>query len=308
MEITTPKRVIALGFFDGVHLGHGALLRRAVELAKERNAIPAAHTFADHPSTLVSHTQTPLLSTPEDRAYLMKSLYGIQEVTVAPFDEHMMNMPWDVFITDCLVGELNACGVVVGHDHRFGYKGEGTPEKLKALCGELGLACGVVEKVTLDGKTVSSTYIRSLVEKGDMETASRFLAHPHLIHGKVRHGKGLGKNLGFPTVNIAPADGIVIPAYGVYASKVTLEDGKSYQAATNIGIRPTIADGNAVSIEAFLLDFSGDVYGQAVNLELYRHLRGERRFDSLDALRQEVAKNAQQTRDHFAGAATPDDP
>lgn len=293
------KRVIALGFFDGVHRGHGALLKRTVELAKERSAIPAAHTFSDHPSTLVSHTKTPLLSTPEDRAYLMKSLYSIQEVTIAPFDEHMMSMPWHVFVTDCLVGELNACGVVVGHDHRFGYKGEGTPEKLQALCHELGIACAVVDKVTLDGRTVSSTYIRSLVEKGDMETARRFLAHPHLIRGKVRHGKGLGKNLGFPTVNIAPADGILIPAYGVYASKVTLEDGKSYQGATNIGIRPTIADGNAVSIEAFLLDFKGDVYGQTVGLELYHRLRGERHFDSLEALRQEVVKNAQQTRDYF---------
>lgn len=297
------KRVIALGFFDGVHLGHGALLKRTVELARERNAIPAAHTFADHPSTLVSHTKTPLLSTPEDRAYLMKSLYSIQEVTIAPFDERMMNMPWHVFVTDCLIGGLDACGVVVGHDHRFGYRGEGTPEKLQALCRELGIACAVVDKVTLDGRTVSSTYIRSLIEDGDMEAARRYLAHPHLIRGTVRHGKGLGKNLGFPTVNITPADGILIPAYGVYASKVTLEDGKSYQAATNIGTRPTIEDGNAVSIEAFLLDFQGDVYGQTVGLELYHRLRGERRFDSLEALRQEVVKNARQTRDHFAKAA-----
>lgn len=301
------KRVVALGFFDGVHRGHGALLRRTVELAEEWNAVPAAHTFADHPSTLVSHTQTPLLSTPDDRAYLMKSLYGIQDVAIAPFDEPMMNMPWHIFVTDCLIDKLNACGVVVGHDHRFGYKGEGTPEKLQNLCADLGIACAVVEKVTLDGKTVSSTLVRSLLEAGDAETANRYLAHPHLIRGKVRHGKGLGKNLGFPTVNIVPADGILIPAYGVYASKVTLEDGKSYLAATNIGTRPTIEDGNAVTIEGFLLDFQGDVYGQTVNLELYRRLRGERRFDSLEALRQEVAKNAQQTRDHFAGVVSPAD-
>lgn len=301
MEKTTQKKVIALGFFDGVHLGHGALLKRTVELAKALNAVPTAHTFAAHPSTLVTHKPTPLLSTPEDRAYLMKSLYGIQEVIAAPFDREMMTMPWEDFVTGYLVGGLNCVGVVVGHDYRFGYKGEGTPERLKDLCGKLSLACEVVEKVALDGRTVSSTYIRSLVEAGDMETACRYLAHPHLLSGEVRHGKGLGKTLGFPTVNISPAPGILIPAYGVYASQVTTQDGKTYLAATNIGVRPTVSDGEQVTVEGFLLDFDGDVYGQRVRLELSHRLRGERRFQSLEDLRREVQKNAQETREYFAG-------
>lgn len=304
MEKTTQKKVIALGFFDGVHLGHGALLKRTVELAKALNAVPTAHTFAAHPSTLVTHKPTPLLSTPEDRAYLMKSLYGIQEVIAAPFDREMMTMPWEDFVTGYLVGGLNCVGVVVGHDYRFGYKGEGTPERLKDLCGKLSLACEVVEKVALDGRTVSSTYIRSLVEEGDMETARRYLAHPHLLRGSVRHGKGLGRTLGFPTVNIVPAEGILLPAYGVYATKVTLEDGRSYPAATNVGVRPTVEDEKRVTVEAFLLDFQGDVYGQRVSLEFYRRLRGERRFDSLEDLRREVMKNAHQTREYFEGTGT----
>lgn len=304
MEMTTQKKVIALGFFDGVHLGHGALLKRTVALAETLNAVPAAHTFAAHPSTLVTHQPTPLLSTPEDRAHLMKSLYGIQEVIVAPFDEGMMTMPWETFVTDYLIGGLHCAGVVVGHDYRFGYKGEGTPARLKELCAQAHVACEVVEKVTLDGRTVSSTYIRSLVEAGDMETAARYLAHPHLLRGSVRHGKGLGRKLGFPTVNIVPAEGILLPAYGVYATKVTLEDGKTYPAATNVGVRPTVEDEKQVTVEAFLLDFQGDVYGQTVSLEFYRRLRGERRFDSLEALRQEVMKSAQQTREYFAGEKT----
>lgn len=304
MEKTTQKKVIALGFFDGVHLGHGALLKRTVELAKALNAVPTAHTFAAHPSTLVTHKPTPLLSTPEDRAYLMKSLYGIQEVIAAPFDREMMTMPWEDFVTGYLVGGLNCVGVVVGHDYRFGYKGEGTPSRLKALCAKLSIACEVVEKVTLDGRTVSSTYIRSLVEEGDMETARRYLAHPHLLRGSVRHGKGLGRTLGFPTVNIVPAEGILLPAYGVYATKVTLEDGRSYPAATNVGVRPTVEDEKRVTVEAFLLDFQGDVYGQRVSLEFYRRLRGERRFDSLEDLRREVMKNAHQTREYFEGTGT----
>ena len=299
------KKVIALGFFDGVHLGHGALLKRTVELAEKLDAIPAAHTFAQHPSTLLSLEPTPLLSTPEDRAYLMKKLYGIREVIAAPFDREMMTMPWEAFVTDHLIRGLDCVGVVVGHDYRFGYKGEGTPSRLKELCAKLSIACEVVDKVTLDGRTVSSTYIRSLVEAGNMETAGRYLAHPHLIRGSVRHGKGLGRTLGFPTVNIVPPEGILLPAYGVYASKVTLEDGESYPAATNIGVRPTVEDGERVTIEGFLLDFQGDVYGQTVTLELFHRLRGERRFDSLEELRCEVMKNADQTRDYLAGTLSP---
>lgn len=294
-------RVIALGFFDGVHMGHGALLKRTVELAKTLDAVPAAHTFAQHPSTLLSREPAPLLSTPEDRAYLMKSLYGIREVIAAPFDEEMMTMPWETFVVDYLIRRWSCAGVVVGHDYRFGYKGEGTPARLKELCAAHSIACEVVDKVTLDGRTVSSTYIRSLVEEGDMEAARRYLAHPHLLSGEVRHGKGLGKTLGFPTVNISPAPGILIPAYGVYASQVTTQDGKTYLAATNIGVRPTVSDGEQVTIEGFLLDFDGDVYGERVRLELYHRLRGERRFHSLEDLRQEVLKNAQQTREYFAG-------
>lgn len=294
-------RVIALGFFDGVHRGHGALLKRTVELAQALNAVPAAHTFAQHPSTLLSRSPVPLLSTPEDRAYLMKSLYGIREVIAAPFDKEMMTMPWETFVVDYLIRRWNCVGVVVGHDYRFGYKGEGDPRKLKELCAAHSIACEVVDKVTLDGRTVSSTYIRSLVEAGDMETACRYLAHPHLLSGEVRHGKGLGKTLGFPTVNISPAPGILLPAYGVYASKVTTQDGKTYLAATNIGVRPTVSDGEQVTVEGFLLDFDGDVYGQRVRLELSHRLRGERRFQSLEDLRREVQKNAQETREYFAG-------
>lgn len=293
------KRVIALGFFDGVHLGHGALLEQTVALAGELDAVPVAHTFAQHPSALLGGRPVPLLSTVQDRAWLMKRLYGVEEVISAPFDEHMMTMPWQEFITQYLRRELGCVGVVAGQDHRFGYRGEGTAEKLMALCGQEGLACRIVDKVTLDGRVVSSTYIRSLVEEGDMEAARRYLAHPHLIRGAVRHGKGLGGKLGFPTVNIIPPEEVLLPAYGVYASKVILEDGTVCLSATNVGVRPTVEDSPRVTVEGFLLDFQGDLYGQTVALELYHRLRGERRFDSLDALRQEVMKNARETREYF---------
>ncbi len=293
------KKVIALGFFDGVHLGHGALLRRAVRRAAELDAVPAACTFDIHPEQVIFGREVPILSTPAERADLMTRLYGIQEVLVAHFDQEMMEMPWDSFIADYLVQERQVCHVVVGHDYRFGYRGEGTPEKLKILCEKLKIGCDVVPKVTLDGVTVSSTYIRSLVAQGELERACRFLGHPHCLSGQVAHGKGLGRSLGFPTGNLPIPPGVLIPGHGVYSSKVVLADGKTYLAATNIGVRPSLRDGDHVTVESFLLDFQGDLYGEKVRLELFSRLRRERAFDSLEELTAEVARNAEQVRAYF---------
>lgn len=297
----TRGRVIALGFFDGVHRGHGALLRKTAERAEELGAAPAACTFDAHPEAVILGRPQPLLSTPADRGELMRRYYGIREVIVAHFDRRMMTMPWEAFVTDFLVGEQGARWLVAGHDYHFGYRGEGDPEKLRALCQRLGMGCDVIGKVTLDGITVSSTYIRTLVAQGEMERACLFLGHPHVLRGRVRHGKGLGSTLGFPTVNLTLEPSILTPAHGVYASKVYLPGGGCCLAATNIGIRPTVRDGDGVTVESFLLDFQGDLYGREVCLELYRRLRPERAFPSLEDLRQEVMKNAAETREYFEG-------
>lgn len=293
------KRVVALGFFDGVHLGHGALLRKTVETARTLGATPSACTFDVHPDTVIFGKPQPLLSTLADREALMKDLYGVEELMVAHFDQKMMTMPWDSFVTDYLVGELGAIHVVAGHDYRFGYKGEGNPEKLKDLCQKLGLGCDIVPKVTLEGQTVSSTYIRSLLAAGETEKACRFLGHPHVLTGKVVHGKGLGRKLGFPTVNLALPNHLLIPAYGVYAAKVKLPSGREIGAATNIGLRPSVHDGGGVTVESFLLDFSGDLYQETLTLELFHHLRWEKSFSSLEELTAEVLKNAGQVKDYL---------
>lgn len=298
--MTEKKRVIALGFFDGVHMGHGALLALCAKRAKELDAVPAAFTFDLHPSALIpGKTPVPLLTTPDDRRGLMERLYGIREVIVAHYDDHMMKTPWRQFVTDFLIRDHSAVHLVVGHDFHFGYKGEGDPQKLQALCAELGLGCDVVPKVELEGITVSSTYIRSLMEEGNMDRALRFLGHPHVLTCRVAHGKKLGSTLGFPTVNLTFAPGLLIPAYGVYACKAVFENGNSRIAVTNVGTRPTVQDGNAVTAEGFLLDFDGDLYGQKVRMEFYSYLRAERKFASLEELRTEVMRNAQQTRDYF---------
>lgn len=293
------KRIIALGFFDGVHLGHGALLRRVSQLAAQWWAVPAAVTFDTHPTNLILKSPMPLLTSPSDRADLMMRYYGIREVIIAHFDRRMMELPWREFVTDYLVGEHGAIHLVVGHDHHFGYRGEGTPEKLKALCGELGLGCDIIPKVERDHVTISSTYIRTLIAQGELELANAFLGHPHTLTDTVAHGKKLGSTLGFPTVNLRFQPGVLVPAHGVYAAKVYFENGDSRMAVTNIGVRPTVDDGDRVTVEGFILDFDGDLYGKTVRMELYKRLRGEEKFPSLEALRAEVLRNAEQTRAYF---------
>ncbi len=296
------KRVIALGFFDGVHLGHGALLRRVAEEAAAVGAVPAVVTFDPHPENLILKAPVPLLSAPGDRAELMRRYYGIQDVIVARFDERMMRMGWEEFITGYLAEELGAVHLVAGHDFHFGYKGEGNPDRLRAKCAELGLGCDIIPAVVRDQITVSSSYIRSLVAQGELERANQFLGHPHTLSDTVAHGKRLGSVLGFPTVNLRFAPGVLIPAHGVYVTKVYFENGESRPAVTNVGVRPTVDDGDAVTVEGFILDFDGNLYGQRIRMEFYRRLRGERKFPTLEALRAEVMQNVQQTRAFFEAA------
>ena len=293
------KRVIALGFFDGVHKGHGALLRRAAEIADTMGIIPAAFTFDAHPTQVILGQSSPLLTTPTERADLMRRLYGIRDVIVARFDNEMMHLNWQDFVTELLVKDHGAVHLVVGHDYRFGYRGEGTPEKLKELCVQLGIGCDIIPPVEVDGIRISSSYIRTLVAQGEVERAMDFLGHPHTLTDQVRHGKKIGTRLGFPTMNLQIPAGNVIPAFGVYATRVWVDD-KAYIAATNVGVRPTVGDDRPVTVEGSLLDFSGDLYGKTVRMEFYRRIRPEQKFDSLDALRTQIAQDTQQVCAYFS--------
>ena len=293
------KRVIALGFFDGVHLGHGALLRRVGEIARQEGHIPAALTFDHHPKDFIPGAEhVPLINTPMDREELMHRLYGIRQVMVLPFDEHTREMPWREFVTRLLVERYQAAHLVAGHDYHFGYRGEGDPERLRALCRELGIGCDIIGRVELDGVTVSSTYIRGLIQAGDMERAARFLGHPHTLSGPVVHGKGLGRTIGIPTSNLIVPQGVLMPAFGVYATRVWIE-GRGYLAVTNVGVRPTVENTDRVTVEPWILDFDGDLYGQNIRVEFCRQLRPERKFPSIDALKAAILENARQTRAYF---------
>lgn len=295
------KTVIALGFFDGVHRGHGALLRKAAERAGELNAAPAVFTFDRSPKEFVTGKPVLLINSNDDRRDIIRRVYGIQRVIFAPFDREMMTMPWQDFITELLVKQYGAVHLVAGHDYRFGHKNEGTVERLREKCRELGLGCDIIPKVELEGITVSSTYIRTLLEQGDVERAVLFLGHPHCLSQTVRHGQRLGRTIGIPTVNLAVPAHVLTPERGVYITRAFLPDGRSCPGVTNVGTRPTVTEGDTVSVETYLLGFDGDLYGQTVRLDFYKRLRGEVKFPSLEALRQEILRNVAETEAYFAG-------
>ena len=284
------KYLFALGFFDGVHLGHQALLKECCALATEMNCGTAAITFENHPKSLFAGP-VPLISTVRDRQQLLHR-YGIAQVHTYPVTPEVMGMPWEAFLEELL--EKGAAGFVCGDDFHFGRKGEGNPQKLAEFCEARGLPCRIVSEQTLDGKRISSTRIRAKIEEGNMESATRLLGHPHTLTGTVIHGKHLGSRLGFPTANLLLPEGTVTPKFGVYACRAIV-DGIPYPAVTNVGTRPTV-EGSGITVEPWILDFSGDLYGREIGLEFYYFLRPEMRFPDLESLRQEIFRNAQQTR------------
>lgn len=286
--------IFALGFFDGVHLGHQALLAACRELAKETDCRAGVVTFLNHPDAMVHGLAPRLINTADDRRRLI-CRYGIDNIWELPFDRNLMQMPWQDFFA--LLLQNGAAGLVCGSDFRFGYRGEGTADKLAQACADAGIQCRVINQQMFRGIRVSSTHIRALMEQGQMEQAVDFLGHPHLLTGQVVAGRQLGRTLGIPTANLRLPEHCVVPAFGVYACKCQI-NGKEHIAVTNVGTRPTV-QGHHVTVEPWILDFEGDLYGKELSLEFYCLLRPERRFPSLTDLREEILKNAQQTRKFF---------
>ena len=292
------RRAIALGFFDGVHIGHGALLRKTTERAKELGITPSVLSFDVHPDKLVFGKDVPLINSALSREEIIRRCYGINEMVFLHFDKRIMHMPWQDF-ADTIIRELGLAWIVVGHDFCFGYRGEGTAEKLKAYCEGKGLGCDIIQAVTLDGRIVSSTYIRTLIADGDMEQAARYLGHPHTLQDTVHSGYHLGTKLGAPTINMSFPEGVIVPRHGVYAARVFLEDGSSHIAVANIGVRPTVSDGQRVNVESHLLEFNGNLYGRQARVEFYKFLRPEKKFDDYEALSAQIRSDAVEARAYF---------
>ncbi len=294
-------RAVALGFFDGVHLGHQALLRRTAERAEGLGLAPALLTFDRSPREFVTGTPVPLLTTVQERSRAARELFPGMDVIAAPFDRAMMTMPWEDFVV-MLAETYQARWLVAGHDFRFGHKNSGTAALLREKAAALGLGCDIIPAVRLEGVTVSSTHIRALLERGEAEKAARFLGRPFAISGLVRHGKRLGSSrLGAPTVNLIPDPRQLVPAFGVYAARVTV-DGAVRPAVTNVGVRPTVDTDGGVTVESHLLEPIGELYGTDCRVEFLKMLRPEMRFAGLEALRAQIARDAGAARAFFCEA------
>ena len=290
------KKIFALGFFDGVHLGHRALLEECVRLAASLEAEPAAITFDRHPQALFTPNPPALINTNTDRDALLRR-FGIRYIHRLSVTREVMSTHWQDFLDELV--DYGAVGFVCGDDFRFGHKGEGDGEKLKSFCSERGLPCVIVPEQSMDGVRISSSHIRKLLEDGDVEAAEKFLGHPHILSGEVVPGRQLGRTLGIPTANIRIPDGVVVPKQGVYACKCAI-DGKEYVAVTNVGNRPTVM-GHEIRTESWILHFKGDLYGRELTLEFFHFLRPEQKFDSLEELRLQIHQDGWHAWESFFG-------
>ncbi|MDR2569695.1 MAG: bifunctional riboflavin kinase/FAD synthetase [Oscillospiraceae bacterium] len=284
------KRVIALGFFDGLHIGHAALMKRVLEIGEDTKLVPSVSTFDTQPRSLVGSKTIPLINSPEDRAGLLRRVFGIEDIIFLHFDKTTASMTWSKFI-DHLVDEFGARHLVAGKDFKFGCGGEGNSELLKQVCAKIGIGCDIIPDVTYDGIRSSSTYIRELLVSGDIERANAFLGHPHVLTDVVRYGYKLGRKLGTPTINMRFAPGVLVPAYGVYATKIYLDDGVVQNGVTNIGVRPTVENSENITAETHILNFQRNLYGHQVRVEFHKRIRPEIKFGNIEELKEQIKKD-----------------
>jgi riboflavin kinase / FMN adenylyltransferase len=273
-----PRRV-AVGTFDGVHLGHREVIR----------GNDTVLTFEPHPLAVVKPDALPkLISSYEIKRDLIAGL-GVEELVVIQFDEAFSKKPAEQFIDEVLVQTLQATHVSVGENFTFGQKARGTPQM---LAESTEFETRIVPLVEVHGETVSSSHIRGLVAAGEVKEAADFLGGPFLFQGEVIHGDKRGRELGFPTANIAPAGELAVPGHGVYAAWA-----HGHPAAVNVGVRPTFQSGRGLLIEGFLLDFDGDLYGEQLRVAFVERLRGEKRFESVDDLVAQMELDVQRARE-----------
>jgi riboflavin kinase / FMN adenylyltransferase len=285
---------VAVGKFDGVHLGHGALVGEAAALARRLGGPAVIVTFDPHPLALLRPEQPlSLLTTPQDRADLLHRL-GADHVLTLRTTHELLNLPATAFFEQVLRGRLGARGLVEGPNFRFGRGREGDVELLRRLCAESGATLAIVPPVVIGGAETSSGRVRAALLSGDVRAAARLLGRPYLLRGVVGTGRRVGGTIGFPTANLERVS-TVIPADGVYAAFVRLPDGAVWPAAVNVGGNPTFGE-HARKIEAHLLDFSGDLYGQDLAIEFIERLRETRPFNGVEELTEQLHRDVGRAR------------
>jgi riboflavin kinase / FMN adenylyltransferase len=282
-DVQPRQRRVAVGTFDGVHLGHREVIAGSDTVL----------TFEPHPTAVVQPGAAPRLLTDTGRkAQLVESL-GAQELVVIPFDRTFATRPAQRFVDEVLVTTLGASHVAVGENFRFGHKAQGDADLLRA---DARFETRVVRLLEIDGEVVSSSHIRGLVLGGAVEYAGRLLGDPFTLSGEVVHGDRRGRELGYPTANLVPDPAYVTPGHGVYAALATTAGGRTHTAAVSIGVRPTFVTGRGELVEAYLLDFDDDLYGSDLQLAFLKRLRGEKRFESVDALVDQMALDVEAAR------------
>jgi riboflavin kinase/FMN adenylyltransferase len=284
---------VALGVFDGVHLGHRAILATAVAHAREAGMPSVACTFDPHPMEVLQPERAPLAITTLDERLSLIEGCGLDAAVVLPFTPELAAMEPEAFVKDVLVARLAAREIVVGFNHRFGRGARGDVGMLRRLGEQLGFRTHVAEPLMVGGVAVSSTEIRAALQRGDLDAAARLLGRAYTLQGSIAHGAGRGRTLGFPTANLASPRPVLV-APGVYACTAEVA-GRKERAVVNIGVRPTFGEA-ALAVEAYLLDFSGDLYGQTMTLTFVSRIREERRFPSVEALRMQIQADAEEAR------------
>lgn len=291
VSVVQPS-VVPIGIFDGVHRGHQLVLEHAVAAARRRDARVVVITFDPHPSTILRPEATPLLITTVERRVAMLEQHGADEVVVLEFNKALSMQPAEEFVKRTLVGRLHAVQIVVGANFRFGHRAKGDV----ALLRRFDLAVDDVPLLpAVDGEPVSSTFVRDRIAEGDVAAAAAALGRPHFVEGPVIRGDGRGRDLGFPTANLAIDPVIAVPADGVYAGHLVRASGERLPAAISVGSNPTF-DGTVRRVEAYALDVDVDLYDEHVAIEFAERLRGMQRFGNVDELISQMALDVQQTR------------
>ena len=288
---------VAIGKFDGIHVGHRKLLEQ-VRSAKEDGLAAVVFTFYPSPGALFTGERQEELTTPAEKRALFAQM-GIDVLWEFPMNRQTAATPPEAFIEQVLVNQLHARVVAAGADVSFGHKGAGDMELLKRYARIHGFEVAQIEKVCIGGVPVSSTQVRNEVRAGHMEQVEKLLGRPYTFRGTVCHGRSLGKTLDMPTVNLIPEEGKLFPPFGVYFSRVRI-GGSLYRGITNIGRKPTVGEKEAVGVETYIYDFSEEIYGSVIEVQLLAYKRPEQRFESVEALKEQLAKDRRDGLDYFA--------
>ena len=282
-------KVVALGTFDGVHLGHQEVLEVAATLGMLDGIKSVALSFLNHPMTVIGGETPPLLTLPAEKALLV-SRCGVTEMKLLPFTKALSLLPAEDFVT-ALVRDYGARRIVVGDNYTFGAKGKGDIALLDQLSREYGFVLHVVPKLSVGGVDVSSTRIREALRAGDVRLSSMLLGRAYSIGGAIVHGRRIGHKMGFPTINVKLPQGKLLPKFGVYAGYADIEgDPVRHKCVLNLGMKPTVGS-DKPTLEAHLLDFSGDVYGKSARVSFVMRIRGEKKFDSVGELSKRIIKD-----------------